>query len=86
MAKTILLPETTFTAEEFTYGFKHEIRDLLINAESITVVFDGVKYENVLRRSNNGNEYGAEFGGQSFDFTKYPFFINSQEEEDGGLN
>lgn len=87
MAKTILLPETTFTAEEFDYGFLHEISGLFINAESITVVFDGVKYENVLRRSTQtGNEYGAEFSEQSFDFNEYPFYILSRKEEDGGLN
>ena len=77
MAKTILLPETTFTASLLDGAFSYSVDDLRINAESITVVFDGVKYENVVRQ---GNEYGAEWpdGETAPDFSNYPFNIYSR--------
>lgn len=78
MAKTILLPETTFTAPSLDGVFTYIVDGLQINAESITVVFDGVKYENVsLRALEEGNEYGATYVGNTIDFSTYPFSIFS---------
>lgn len=83
MAKTVLIPQTTFTAEESHGLFFYNIDDLLIDAEKITVVFDGVKYENLpvsySRAENVGNElysYGAP-SNNGFDFSTYPFAIVS---------
>ena len=84
MAKTILLPETTFTGIDQGDYYLWTIDNLLINAESITVVFDGVKYENLLVRqvTASGREifkYGAEL--DPVDFSTYPFGIGSIKEE-----
>lgn len=83
MAKTILLPKTTFTGSATGSVYAFDIPNLLINAESITVVFDGVKYENIpVRRrttaSRNIFYYGAEMN--PFDFSTYPFVIVSSME------
>ncbi len=86
MAKTVLLQQTTFTGSEQGSFYAFGIPDLLINAESITVVFDGVKYENipVRQRTVTGREifyYGAEMN--PVDFSTYPFVIVSSKE--GGV-
>ena len=87
MAKTILLPETTFTGIDHGDYYLWTIDNLLINAESITVVFDGVKYENLPVRKETEPSfeyfyYGA--GLDPVDFSTYPFGIESIK--DGGLS
>lgn len=85
MAKTILLPETTFTGTDYGGGvFNYIIDNLLINAESITVVFDGVKYENIPVRKETEPSfeyfyYGADL--DNVDFSTYPFGIISTKQE-----
>lgn len=88
MAKTVLLPQTTFTGIEQGTVYAFTINDLLINAESITVVFDGVKYENlsVHHVTASGREifyYGADLMTNPVDFSTYPFGIVSRME--GGV-
>lgn len=90
MAKTILLPQTTFTGSAYGGEYEFDIPNLLINAESITVVFDGVKYENlsVHQATSPGFErfsYGADLGnpGDPVDFSTYPFVIISIKQDDG---
>lgn len=87
MAKTVLLPETTFTATDGDGVFTYYLEDVYVNENPITVVFDGVKYENVVRRDAadiEGFMYGAEWpGGEATpDFSNYPFRILSWEEGD----
>lgn len=48
--------------------------DSLINADSLFVVFDGVEYECHRGPENN---YGAQFNGSGFDWSRYPFSIVS---------
>lgn len=84
MAKTVLLQQTTFTGIEQGSAYAFAINDLLINAESITVVYDGVKYENlpVRQRTATGREffcYGADL--DLVDFSTYPFGIISTKQE-----
>jgi len=83
MAKTVLLQQTTFTGSATGSVYAFAVDNLLINAESITVVYDGVKYENlpVRKRTAAGREffyYGAEMN--PFDFSTYPFVIVSGKE------
>ncbi len=89
MAKTVLLPQTTFTAEDIDQGLcQYDIDDLLINADKITVVFDGVKYENLPVTIEQLTEridyhYGG-VGEGGFDFSVYPFAIQSSDYTQGG--
>lgn len=87
MAKTILLPETTFTGTDGDGVFTYYLEDVYVNENPITVVFDGVKYENVVRRDAadiEGFIYGAEWtdGEATPDFSNYPFHIFSWKEGD----
>ena len=84
MAKTVLLQQTTFTGSAVGNVYAFDIPNLLINAESITVVFDGVKYENLSVRnvttsSREFFRYGADLG-PNVDFSTYPFGIVSSKE------
>lgn len=74
MAKTVLIPQTTFTGTDTGSGlYRYTIEGLLINVNKITVVFDGVKYENVVvseqdTPSGKAYKYGAYNDQQSYNF------------------
>jgi len=72
--KTVIIPETSFTGVESGSAFRYRINDLLIDEDSITVVFDGVKYENIAREYVDvSNAYGS--------FDEHHFEIESTKDD-----
>ena len=77
MAKTVLIPQTTFTGiltpqEDYYYN----LNETKIIEDKITVVFDGVAY-NVQNMSDENGDYGAPYDDEKFDFSTYPFNLYS---------
>ena len=55
----------------------------LIDADNLTVTFDGVEYECPLKNMGGYNAYGGFSETTGFDFSEYPFVIASQGGEAG---
>lgn len=84
--KTVLIPKTTFTATERDGNYVYSMETDLINAEKITVVFDGVTYANLpVAVLNYAYGYGG-VGESDLDFSKYPFAIESYNFDEGDIS
>jgi len=81
MAKTVLIPQTTFVGEDRGAGFIYEFHQYKVNVKNIKVVFDNVAY-NVKNDEEEGNDYAA-YGApwdettNKYDFSVYPFSLGS---------
>ena len=75
--KTVIIPETTFTAaEQDSNGYTTFLAQKFIDYEQINVVFDGVEYVTQRRIITEGseNQYGATID-RGYDFSEYPFLL-----------
>lgn len=79
----------TVTANESPFGGMASFTyDEFINAETIIVTFDGVKYtcDRSFPSDDSHSYYGATDSESGYDFSEYPFSISSEINEVGTLN
>lgn len=74
--KDTLLQNETVAGTKSGSQYEYQIENLYINADSITVILDGITYTCQKIVDGSENFYGAV----DFDFSEYPFAISSAEE------
>ena len=83
---TQLFSETVIADDAGGVGYASLAYDEFINADTIIVTFDGVKYTCDIQSSALGSTYGAISSESGYDFSEYPFSLSSENREVGVLN